>query len=232
MRFLVIIAAVIIGMFASVGPATKPVRAQIIYQPPVSGQLVAVTAPCPSIPIAGGAALQTAPWPYSFSACTYYSTRATVTVPPGLAIEWRYYVQGPWWWPFPQEQTAFAYAGQTVSSDFLRLYYAPYAYVPGQPIYQPPPYTPGTPIYQPPTQPSPMPGLPAPGTPVPSEIRTGVGLTLGVAQGWPVAGWRIQYVSGRTVYLCYTVTPEAGWLTDGIINPADGIARHAPGPCP
>lgn len=244
MRFLAMIVFLFVGLFASADqtvPAqamsasagASPVREQIIYQPPVQGQLVAVTAPCPSIQLAGGGTLQTAPWPYPNSSCVHYGTRANVTVPQGMAFEWRYYIPGPWWWPFPLEQTAIAYAGQSVSSDFLRLYYTPYpAYAPGAPYQPPPGYYPPPVTVPPPTYTPPMPGLPAPGTPVPSEIRTGVGQTLAFAAGWPVAGWRVQYVSGRTAYQCYTVTLEAGWLTDGIINPANGIAQHAPGPCP
>lgn len=225
MRFLVLIVSLFVGLFAS---ADQTAHAQIYQpQPPAQSQLIPVTGPnCPSIQLAGGGTLQTAPWPYPNSSCVHYGTRANVTVPQGMAFEWRYYIQA-WWWPWwPQEQTAIAYAGQSVSSDFLRLYYAPGAPYQPPPGYYPPPVTVPPPTYTPP-----MPGLPAPGTPVPSEIRTGVGQTLAFAAGWPVAGWRVQYVSGRTAYQCYTVTLEAGWLTDGIINPAN-VAQHAPGPCP
>lgn len=227
MRFLVLIVSLFVGLFAS---ADQTAHAQIYQpQPPAQSQLVPVTGPnCPSIQLAGGGTLQTAPWPYLNSSCVHYGTRANVTIPQGMAFEWRYYVQGPWWWPFPLEQTAIAYAGQSVSSDFLRLYYAPYvAYMPGQPIYQPP-------VTVPPTQPSPMPGLPAPGTPAPSQrIESGVGITIIFGQGWRVAGYQLQYASGRVVWQCHTFsTPEAGQMTTGVINPHAGDIALAPNPCP
>lgn len=217
MRFLAVFILFTV-LFTSVGPTAS---AQFYQPQPV---LTAVTGPsCPQV-----AGLQTAPTVHLYGVCAYSGGRANVTVPAGLVLRWRYYVP-VWWWPFyQQEVTAFAYPGQTVQTDWFEVYYSPpyLIYTPGVPIYQPPPTT------QPPTWPSPMPGLPAPGTPAPSETRTGVGITLAFAAGWPVAGWQVRYAfSGRTAYQCYVVTTEAGWLTDGIINPVDGIARHAPGPC-
>lgn len=214
-------------LFASVGPPL--VHAQIIYQPPVMGQLVPVTGPnCPSIPITGGPALQTAPAVHLYGVCTYSGGRANVTVPAGLVLRWRYFVPS-WWWPFQQEVTQMAYSGQMVATDWFELYYLPYAYVPGVPVYPPP--------SQPPTWPwpgMPQPSLPAPGTPAPPRTPTGVGnFSLAFAQGWSVAGWRLQYSSGRTVWTCHTLSaPEPGWVTDGVISPSAGDLALAPNPCP
>lgn len=238
MRTLVIVVAVIIGMFASAGPI--PVRAQG-YTPPA---LTPVAGPnCPSIPIAGGT-LQTAPWPYTYSVCTYprlgsSDGRANVTVPGGIALRWRYYIDvQTWWWPFTtykQEVTAFAYSGQTVLTDWFEVYYSPYlTYAPGVPIYQPPGQWP--PPSQPPTQPS-LPPLPAPGTPPPPRTPTGVGnFTLSFGQGWSVAGWEIRYqsnpwqVAANNCHIRWTREP--GWVTDGVITPNDGDIARAPTPCP
>lgn len=208
-------------LFASVGPTAF---AQV-YMPPA---LTAVTGPsCPQV-----VGLQTAPWGYVYGVCTYNGGLANVAVPAGLAMRWRYFIPGTPWWPFSQQVTAFAYSGQTVQTDWFEVYYSYplYGYTPPTvPVYPPPgqwppPYTP-PPVTQPPYTP-PMPGFPAPGSPVPPRTPTGVGLTLGFAQGWQVVGWRLQYASGRTVWDCYTPTaPEAGWVTDGVISPHAGELR-------
>lgn len=228
MRILVAI-FVIIGLFMSVGPS--PVRAQI-YQPQPPA-LTPVTGPnCPQV-----SGLPTAPWPHAYAVCTYNGGRANVAVPAGLVIRWRYFVPS-WWWPFTQEVTQLAYAGQVVQTDWFEVFYATYlAYTPPVPIYPPPvpvqpPYP--SPPYTPPPYTPPMPGLPAPGTPVPPRTETGVGnFTLAFAQGWSVAGWRLQYVSRGTVWTCHTLSaPEAGWVTDGVISPNAGDIARAPTPCP
>lgn len=219
MRFLATIVLTAV-LFTSVGPTAF---AQVIYQPPA---LTAVTGPsCPQV-----SGLQTAPWGYVYGVCAYNGGLANLAVPAGLAVRWRYFIPGTPWWPFSQQVTAFAYAGQTVQTDWFEVYYSyfPYGYAPGVPIYQPPPGQ-WPPPYTPPPYTSPMPGLPAPG-PVPPRTPTGVGLTLGFAQGWPVVGWRLQYASGRTVYDCYApAAPEAGWVTDGVISPHQGELRPS---CP
>lgn len=216
MRNLVILlAVVIIGMFASVGP---PVRAQVIYQPPTP-ILVPITGPnCPQV-----AGLQTAPWGHVYGVCTYYGGLANLTVPAGLVLRVRSFARTSWW-PFSQEVTQWAYPGQTVQADWFEPHhlYPPYGYAPG-PIYVPPP------IYAPP-----LPGLPVIGTPAPPRTETGVGnFTLAFAQGWPVAGWRLQYSSGRIVWNCHTLSaPEFGWVTDGVLSPNAWDIARAPNPCP
>lgn len=196
-------------LFVSVGP--PPVRAQI-YQPQPPA-LSPVTGPnCPQV-----SGLATAPAVHLYGVCTYNGGRANVTVPAGLVLRWRYYVPVWWWPPYQQEITALAYPGQTVTTDWFELfYYTLYGYVPG-PVYPPP-----------------VPGLPSPGTPAPPRTPTGVGnLSLGFAQGWAVAGWRLQYASGRTVWTCHTLAaPESGWVTDGVISPNAGDIAIAPNPCP
>lgn len=228
MRFLAvfILSAV---LFVSVGLA-EPVRAQI-YQPPPPA-LTPVTGPnCPQV-----SGLPTAPAVHLYGVCTYNGGRANVTVPAGLVLRWRYYVPVWWWPPYQQEITAFAYPGQTVTTDWFEVFYATYlAYTP-VPVYPPvpvpaPPYP--SPPYTPPPYTPPAPGLPSPGTPAPPRTETGVGLSLGFAQGWPVAGYRLQYVSGRIVWQCHTFSaPEAGWVTDGVISPNAGDIARAPTPCP
>lgn len=85
-----------------------------------------VTGPnCPQV-----AGLQTTPWSYSayVSVCTYNGARANVTVPAGLAIRWRYYIVVQTWWPpysQSQEVTTYAYAGQTIQTDWFETYYQP-----------------------------------------------------------------------------------------------------------
>lgn len=86
----------------------------------------------PSCPQVSG--LQTAPAGYAYGVCTYprpgsADGRANVTVPAGLAIRWRYYIDvQSWWWPFTiykQEVTTFAYLTQTVLTDWFEVYYWP-----------------------------------------------------------------------------------------------------------
>jgi hypothetical protein len=139
---------------------------------------------------------------------------ANVVVPAGLVLRWRYFVPSWWWWPpFQQEVTVFAYPGQTVTTDWFEVYYLA---VPAPP---------------PPSTPSPV--ILSPGTPVPPRTETGIGGTLPFAAGWPVAGYRLQYLSGRIVWQCHTLSaPEGGWVTDGVINPHSGDLARAPNPCP
>lgn len=56
--------------------------------------------------------------------------------------------------------------------------------------------------------------------------ETGKGGQLRFGPGTSVAGFRITYDSGTTYYQCTVVTAQAGWLTDGVINPnQDEISR-------
>lgn len=222
MRILMAAFVLFVGLFVSAGAST--VRAQY-WPPPVTAptQPVPITGPnCPAV-----SGIQTAPAVHLYGVCTYNGGRANVTVPPGIVLRWRYFVQ-VWWWPFQQEVTALAYQGQTVATDWFELFQSPYlTYVP-VPVYPPPPSVPAPPY------PAPVPGYPPPPSgPVPPRTESGVGLTIGFAQGWPVAGYRLQYASGRTVWQCHTYsTPEAGWVTDGVINPNSGDIARAPNPCP
>lgn len=235
MRFLAVIILSAV-LFASVGPPV--VRAQVPYPPPP------VTAPPPTTPVPpplpgqqfacpifGGQ--QTTPTfaPvtigfqvfYQQQGCRYWGGIAVQAVPFGFYSVYRYATAAPSLWNGWQFSAGPGIIISTDAADFF-----PVSYVPGVPIYPPPPVT------VPPPYTQPLPGLPAPGTPAPPRTPTGVGnFTLGFAQGWAVAGWRLQYASGRTVWQCHTLAaPEAGWVTDGVISPNAGDLTLAPNPCP
>lgn len=105
-------------------PYTPPPYMPPYYPIPPSRPVIG-----PSCPQVGG--LQTAPAVHIYGVCTYprlgsTDGRANVTVPGGIALRWRYYIDvQTWWWPFTtykQEVTAFAYSGQTVLTDWFEVY--------------------------------------------------------------------------------------------------------------
>lgn len=112
----------------------------------------------PYCPIVGP--IQSVPAPPPFGICSYHGGSADILVPPGMALRVRVFVQVPYW-PGTAEVTYMVYAGQSVRTDWLEVYWLP-GYPSGYPgpgyPYPPPPYTPPPPYVPPPpyTPPTPV----------------------------------------------------------------------------